>query len=143
LRLLHPQTVYSARPTQRLLRYYLARLPRARQRAAPRGAHLPPCGREKTLAFLRWLGVNVAPTPERAIPGAADPLAKSLEICRDNLRASSTTYVGAIRSAVNVESVSINRDEIDASIELFHALREVLAGNERVNLEAKAGQVSL
>jgi hypothetical protein len=29
---------------------------------------------------------------------------------------------------VNVESVSINRDEIDASIELFHALREALAG---------------
>jgi hypothetical protein len=29
---------------------------------------------------------------------------------------------------VNVESVSINRDEIDASVDLFHALREVLAG---------------
>jgi hypothetical protein len=29
---------------------------------------------------------------------------------------------------VNVESVSINRDEIEASIDLFHALREVLAG---------------
>jgi hypothetical protein len=29
---------------------------------------------------------------------------------------------------VNVESVSINRDEIDASVDLFHTLREVLAG---------------
>jgi hypothetical protein len=29
---------------------------------------------------------------------------------------------------VNVESVSINRDEIDASVELFHALGEVLEG---------------
>jgi len=29
---------------------------------------------------------------------------------------------------VNVESVSINRDEIDASVELFHTLKEVLAG---------------
>jgi hypothetical protein len=29
---------------------------------------------------------------------------------------------------VNVESVSINRDEIDASIDLFHALREVMNG---------------
>jgi hypothetical protein len=27
-----------------------------------------------------------------------------------------------------VESVSINRDEIDASIDLFHSLKEVLAG---------------
>jgi hypothetical protein len=27
-----------------------------------------------------------------------------------------------------VESVSINRDEIDASVDLFHTLKEVLAG---------------
>jgi len=27
---------------------------------------------------------------------------------------------------VNVESVSINRDEIDASVDLCHALREVV-----------------
>jgi hypothetical protein len=27
-----------------------------------------------------------------------------------------------------VESVSINRDEIDASIDLFHALKETLEG---------------
>ena len=88
-----------------------------------------PCGREKTLAFLRWLGVTVAPDTERAILGAADPLAKSIEICRDNLRRIlDVPYAGEIPLGVNVESVSINRDEIDASIELFHALREVLAG---------------
>jgi len=29
---------------------------------------------------------------------------------------------------VNVESVSINRDEIDASVDLLHALRETMAG---------------
>lgn len=45
-----------------------------------------PCGREKTLAFIRWLGVNVARETERAILGAASPLAKSIDICRDNLR---------------------------------------------------------
>src|SRR5207245_429314 len=66
---------------------------------------------------------------ERASLGAADPLAKSIEICRDNLRRIlDEPYAGEIPLGVNVESVSINRDEIDAGIELFHALREVLAG---------------
>src|SRR5437588_4677091 len=80
------QTVYHAAPTQRLLREYLRDC---------RGAGVPPrrvvltfapCGREKTMAFMRWLGVNVAPETERAILGAADPLGKPIELCRDNLR---------------------------------------------------------
>ena len=123
------QTVYHAPPTQRLLRDYLRDCRGAG--AEPRRVILTfaPCGREKTLAFLRWLGVNVAPQTERAILGAARPLAKSIEICRDNLRRIlDRPYRDAVPLGVNVESVSINRDEIDASIDLFHALRETLEG---------------
>src|SRR5258706_175887 len=66
----------------------------------------------------------------RAIPvGAARPLARSIRICRDNLRRIlDGKYADQIPLGVNVESVSINRDEIDASVELFHALGEVLQG---------------
>ena len=123
------QTVYQAAPTQRLLADYLRDC---------RGAGTPPkrviltfapCGREKTLAFLRWLGVTVSPETERAILGAASPLAKSIEICRDNLRRIlEGPYASQVPLGINVESVSINRDEIDASIDLFHTLREVMAG---------------
>ncbi len=123
------QAVYHAPPTQRLLRDYLRDCRGAG--VAPRRVILTfaPCGRDKTLAFLRWLGVNVAPQTEQAILGAARPLAKSIEICRDNLRRIlDGPYRGAIPLGVNVESVSINRDEIDASIDLFHALRETLEG---------------
>jgi hypothetical protein len=123
------QTVYHAPPTQRLLRDYLRDCRGAG--VAPRRVILTfaPCGREKTLAFLRWLGVNVAPETERAILGAPSPLAKSIEICRDNLRRIlDGAYRDAIPLGVNVESVSINRDEIDASVELFHALKETLEG---------------
>jgi hypothetical protein len=121
------QTVYQAAPTQRLLADYLRDC---------RGAGIPPkrviltfapCGREKTLGFLRWLGVNVSADTERAILGAANPLARSIEICRDNLRRIlDGAYASHIPLGINVESVSINRDEIDASIDLFHALKEVL-----------------
>ena len=123
------QTVYHAPPTQRLLRDYLRDCRGAG--IAPRRVVLTfaPCGREKTLAFLRWLGVNVAPETERAILGAASPLAKSIEICRDNLhRILDQPCARDIPLGVNVESVSINRDEIDASVDLFHTLREVLQG---------------
>ena len=118
------QAVYHAAPTQRLLADYLRDCRGAG--VAPKRIVLTfaPCGREKTLAFLRWLGVNIAPETERAILGAANPLAKSIEICRDNLRRIlDGGYAGQIPLGVNVESVSINRDEIDASVELFHALQ--------------------
>lgn len=123
------QTVYHAPPTQRLLADYLRDCRGAGTDPQRVILTFAPCGREKTLAFMRWLGVNVSAQTERAILGAAQPLAKSIEICRDNLRRIlDGAYAGQIPLGVNVESVSINRDEIDASIDLFHALREVMAG---------------
>ncbi len=123
------QTVYHAPPTQRLLSDYLRDCRGAGVEPRRIVLTFSPCGRDKTLAFLRWLGVIVAPETERAILGSARPLAKSIEICRDNLRRIlDQPYAGAIPLGVNVESVSINREEIDASIDLFHALRDVLAG---------------
>lgn len=123
------QTVYHAPPTQRLLADYLRDCRGAG--TAPKRVILTfaPCGRDKTLAFLRWLGVNVSAETERAILGAASPLAQSIEICRDNLRRIlDGAYASHVPLGINVESVSINRDEIDASVDLFHALREVMAG---------------
>jgi hypothetical protein len=123
------QAVYHAPPTRRLLADY-ARDCRGAG-VAPKRVVLTfaPCGRERTLAFLRWLGVNVAPETERAILGSANPIARSIQICRDNLRQIlDGAYTGEVPLGINVESVSINRDEIDASVDLFHALNEVLAG---------------
>ena len=121
------QTVYHAAPTQRLLGDYLRDCRGAGTAPTRVILTFAPCGREKTLAFMRWLGVNVPPETERAILDAANPLAKSIEICRDNLRRIlDGAYASQIPLGVNVESVSINRDEIDASIDLFHALNEVM-----------------
>ena len=123
------QTVYQAPPTERLLADYLRDCRGAGVEPRRIILSFAPVGREKTLAFLRWLGVNVAPETEREILGAARPLAQSIRICRDNLRRIlDGKYASQIPLGVNVESVSINRDEIDASVELFHALGEVLQG---------------
>lgn len=123
------QTVYHAPPTERLLADYLRDCRGAGVEPQRVILTFAPVGRDKTLAFLRWLGVNVAPETEREILGAAHPLAQSIRICRDNLRRIlDGKYAASIPLGVNVESVSINRDEIDASVELFHALGEVLQG---------------
>lgn len=121
------QTVYSADATERLLADYLRDCRAAG--AQPRRIVLTfaPAGREKTIAFLRWLGVRIPPGTESAILSAANPLARSIEICRDNLRRIlGHDYVRSIPLGINVESVSVHRDEIDASVDLFHALDGVL-----------------
>lgn len=121
------QTVYSAAPTQRLLRDYLRDCKGAGVEPRRIVLTFAPAGREKTLAFLRWLGVNIAPETAREILGAARPIEQSIAICRDNLRRILDEPAAAqIPLGVNVESVSINRDEIDASVDLFHTLREAL-----------------
>jgi len=122
------QTVYHAEPTIRLLRDYLRDCRAAG--VAPRRVVLTfaPCGREKTMAFIQWLGILVPEATERAILSAPNPLAKSIEICRANLvRILEQDYLGRVPLGINVESVSINRNEIDASVDLFHALAGVLA----------------
>jgi hypothetical protein len=121
------QTVYQPHATERLLRDYLRDCRGAG--VEPRRVILTfsPVGREKTLAFLNWLGVRVPEETARLIFGAANPLAQSIEICRANLRRIlERAYQAGIPLGVNVESVSINRDEIDASIDLAHALKEIL-----------------
>jgi len=122
------QTVYQAEASVRLLADY-ARDCRGAG-VAPRRIVLTfaPVGREKTMQFLQWLGVRIPDATARAILGAASPLAKSIAICCDNLRRIlEQPYAREIPLGINVESVSINKDEIDASVDLFHAMAAVVA----------------
>lgn len=77
------------------------------------------CGSLKTLGFLRWLGVDVPRWIENDLRHAANPLQASLE-------QATTTAVEVIDYCrrldvpvgINVESVSIRREEIEASVDL-------------------------
>ena len=119
------QTVYHADATIRLLADYARDCRGAGVEPKRVVLSFAPVGREKTLAFLEWLGVRVPLEVKKAILENANPLGKSIEICRDNLRRIlEQPYAAEIPLGVNVESVSINRDEIDASIDLFGVLAE-------------------
>ena len=122
------QTVYHADATVRLLADYARDCRGAGVKPRRVVLSFAPVGREKTMKFLEWLGVRIPPETARAILGAPSPLATSIGVCRDNLRRIlEQPYAREIPLGVSVESVSINKDEIDASIDLFHALEETIA----------------
>jgi hypothetical protein len=121
------QAVYQPAATIRMLTDY-ARLCDGAG-VAPRRVILTfvPCGRAKTMAFIKWLGIAVPAETEAAILGAPAPLTASIAACRANLvRIFAEAGQAGVPLGVNSESVSIHRDEIDASIDLFHALGEVI-----------------
>lgn len=121
------QAVYHSGPTIRLLQDYARDCREAGVVTGRVVLTFTPCGREKTLTFIKWLGITVSGRTEKAILSAPNPLAASIDICRANLREIlEQVDLAEVPMGINVESVSINKDEIDASIDLFHALAEVL-----------------
>lgn len=132
------QTVYHADATERLLTDYVRDCRGAGVQPRRIVLTFAPAGREKTITFLKWLGVHIPFETESAILTAADPIARSIEICRDNLRRIlDHEYAREIPLGINVESVSINRDEIDASVDLFRALDGVM--RERIGPRGQTG----
>ena len=87
------------------------------------------CGSMKTLEFLRWLGVDVPRWIENDLRHATDTLAASQEQAY-SAAVELTSYCRGlgVPFGVNVESVSIRRVEIDASVELARRLVEHLRG---------------
>jgi 5,10-methylenetetrahydrofolate reductase len=83
------------------------------------------CGSMKTLDFLRWLGVEVPRWIENDLKHATDTLEASYQLA---LAAASDlmAYCRAlgVPFGINVESVSIRRVEIEASVRLAEQLRD-------------------
>ena len=85
------------------------------------------CGSVKSLAFLQWLGVEVPRWLENSLRHADDTLAESYQHCLANAR----DLIAFCRKlgmpfGFLVESVSIRKVEIDASVALAHELSRLL-----------------
>lgn len=77
------------------------------------------CGSMKTLEFLRWLGVEVPRWIENDLRHSANPLAASLEqAARTAVELIDYCRRQGVPFGLNVESVSIRREEIEASVDL-------------------------
>jgi hypothetical protein len=88
---------------------------------------LSPCGSEKTLRFMQWLGIAFPRWLENELCHASDPLETSLRLC-ERIFADAWEYAcdKGIPLGVNVESVPARKAEIDASIELARRVRAIM-----------------
>mmetsp|Transcript_25349 Transcript_25349/g.54858 ORF Transcript_25349/g.54858 Transcript_25349/m.54858 type:complete len:390 (-) Transcript_25349:1113-2282(-) len=121
------QAVYDPDHTIRLLRDYAAIC--KQNGVIPRKVVLTfaPVSRQKTMNFIKWLGVRVPKEAEEAILTADKPVDKSVEFLCDVLRKILAECVGVgVPLGISCESVSIFKSEIDGCHELFRRLQEIL-----------------
>lgn len=98
------------------------------------------CGSLKTLYFMEWLGIHVPEDIKEELKVSTSPVARSVEIAiaiaKDLIQ---YCQERSIPFGFNIESVSIRKEEIDASLELLHTVRELLKANGLRNEVKKHG----
>jgi hypothetical protein len=121
------QVIYSADAAKSMVSDYFYACRDRRLEPRPVLFTLSVCGSDKTLAFLKWLGVDVPRWLENSLLHADDTLAESYEHCLANAR----DLIGFCRRlgmpfGFLVESVSIRKVEIEASVALAAELSALL-----------------
>lgn len=118
------QAVYDVMATKSLLSDYALVLRERGEAPVPIILTFSPCGSEKTLGFMKWLGIHFPRWLENDLRFAPDPLATSLALC-ERIFAEVWDYARdhGVPLGINVESVSIRKAEIEASLELVRRLQ--------------------
>jgi hypothetical protein len=118
------QAVYDVTSAKSLLCDYALACAEHGMAPVPVLATFAPCGSAKTLAFMQWLGISFPRWLENDLRASNDPLQKSVALCQ-RIFEELWEYAQekSIPLGVNIESVSIRRAEIEASLELFRCLR--------------------
>lgn len=121
------QAVWSARDTKDVLSDLAIRCEDEGRPIPPVLVTLTPCGSEQTLTFLRWLGIDVPRWLANDILRAADTLAASVVACERTFEDLwEFALLRGIPLGCNVESVSLARREIEASVDLVARIRTVV-----------------
>jgi 5,10-methylenetetrahydrofolate reductase len=126
------QAVYDVASTKSLLSDYAIAVREKNGAALPIILTFSPCGSLKTLSFMKWLGIAFPRWLENELQLARDPLARSVELC-EHIFAEVWDYARekGIPVGINVESISIRKAEIEASVELLGILRGRIGRSER------------
>lgn len=86
-----------------------------------------PCGSEKTLDFMNWLGISIPEATKWRILESNNPLSESIKVCRNNLNQIIEAVMHLnIPLGLNIESLTNRKEEIDASIRLYKLLKATL-----------------
>ncbi|AGL15984.1 hypothetical protein [Actinoplanes sp. N902-109] len=121
------QVVYNVDATKSLVSDYFYECAERGVPPQPMIFTMSVCGSVKTLSFLQWLGVDVPRWLENALQRSPDPLRDSYLQCVANAR-ELITFCRSLGMpfGFNVESVSIRKVEIDASVQLAKEIRTML-----------------
>ena len=122
------QAIHDPEPMIKLLKEYSQLCKKKKHRAASRVIlTFAPCGREKTMRFIKWLGVTVPEEVEKEILEAENKVGKSVDLlCGMCKRILEETKGCGVPLGISVESVSIFKNEIDAAHELFRRTQSML-----------------
>ncbi|WP_077339524.1 methylenetetrahydrofolate reductase [Pseudocolwellia agarivorans] len=83
-----------------------------------------PCGSQKTLEFIDWLGVSVPEATSLRILNANNSLYESIRICSNSLQQILDAILPYdLPLGLNIESLTNRKEEIDGSILLYKLLR--------------------
>ena len=117
------QSVYDAASTRSLLSDYALSLQASGRSPAPVVLTFSPCGSVRTLEFMKWLGISFPRWLENELRHSADTLERSIDLC-ESVFTDVQDYAREkhLPIGINVESVSIRKSEIDASVELYRRL---------------------
>jgi hypothetical protein len=117
------QAVYDSGSTRSLLSdYELTSRERGRS-PVPVILTFSPCGSVRTLEFMKWLGISFPRWLENELRHSADTLGRSIDLCeRVFLDVHDYAREKRLPIGINVESVSVRKAEVDASVELFERL---------------------
>lgn len=121
------QAVYDPEPTIRLLKDYAASC--REQGITPSKVILTfaPVSRQKTMNFVKWLGVRVPKETEEKILNAEKPVDASVDLLCGILKTILQECSGiGVPLGISCESVSIYKSEIDAVHELLRKLQDIL-----------------
>jgi len=121
------QTVYAVTSTKNLLSDLYYRCNQDGIAMPPVLVTLSPCGSLKTFEFMRWLGVSVPRWLENDLKHSADILDTSVRVSV-KLFEELWSYARdkGIPLGANVESVSLGKAEIEASVEMTKQVQRIL-----------------
>jgi hypothetical protein len=117
------QSVYDASSTKSLLSDYALSSQACGRSPAPVVLTFSPCGSARTLEFMKWLGISFPRWLENELRHSADTLERSIDLC-ESVFTDVRDYAREkhVPIGINVESVSIRKSEVDASVELYRRL---------------------
>jgi hypothetical protein len=123
------QSVYDASSTKSLLSDYAIASQERGHSSAPVVLTFSPCGSVRTLELMKWLGISFPRWLENELRHSADTLERSIDLCEKVfVDVQEFAREKHVPIGINVESISIRKAEVDASVELYQRLRSRLAG---------------